>query len=893
MLKLVDIVKIYSAANMEVKALKGVSISFRQNEFVSILGPSGCGKTTLLNIIGGLDHYTSGDLFINGRSTKEFSDRDWDIYRNHRIGFVFQSYNLIPHQTVLGNVELALTIAGLSKAERVEKAKQALDRVGLKDLYDKHPNELSGGQCQRVAIARALVNEPEILLADEPTGALDSVTSVQIMDLIKEISNSKLVIMVTHNPELAEKYSTRIIRLSDGEVVSDSNPYLEDHEEKEPPVSEKAKMSFATAFKLSARNLHSKIKRTLMICFAASIGIMGVSSVLGLSAGVKNYIASMQDDMLSGNPVSIQESGLSLDNLMKSMSSAMVDQALKESLEDGKVNVNKFIENLVNRNNTISNAMVHNDITQGYMDFIDELPENYYAAMGIYYGIDVRNNFYTNIGFEGLGTKNVSLASIATIYSSVLKETDFGGYASLVSSFSQSAVQQAPDNSEYILSQYDIISDPKTSHVAEKENEIMLVVNKDTELNDILLAYLGYYSQEEFINLVYDAVDNEKHDASKDKYKFTYEELLAKPFTWYPNNDVFTKQDNSTEPFTYNYEANPSWNDGIDLKVTAILRPKDNISYGCLSSGIYYTSALIKKIIQNSLQSEIVSYLKEHGSSMTLTVNSKDGFEQKLGAGISFTYDYVFEGEKKENVKGYIGSSNSGLASLMSSWMGSMGMGDSSASTETYSISLRDVGGNDLPSRIDIYPIDFNHKYLVTDYLDRWNGDGDLTVNNVVMHKDDRPEVSYTDNLSIIISLINRMVDIISVALVAFTSLSLVVSTIMIGIITYVSVIERIKEIGVIRALGGRKKDVSHLFIAETFIIGLSSALIGLIITYALCLIFNAIILGVTGVSFMAMLPPIQALLIILISVLLTLISGLIPARIAARKNPVDALRTE
>lgn len=885
MLKLVDITKVYSTASTEVKALKGISISFRQNEFVSILGPSGCGKTTLLNIIGGLDHYTSGDLFINGKSTKEFSDRDWDVYRNHRIGFVFQSYNLIPHQTVLGNVELALTIAGLNKAERVEKAKNALDRVGLKDLYDKHPNELSGGQCQRVAIARALVNEPEILLADEPTGALDSVTSIQIMDLIKEISKEKLIIMVTHNPELAEKYSSRIIRLSDGEIISDSDPYKDDQKETPSDVSEKAKMSFATAFRLSARNLHSKLKRTLMICFAASIGIMGVSSVLGLSAGVKNYIADMQDDMLSGNPVSIKESGLDLNSLMNSVSHAVVKEELKNSIEDGKVNVDKFIKSLIDRNNTISNSMVHNDISQNYLDFIEELPEEYYAAMGVYYGIDIRNNLYTNIEFDTLGDKTVSLSSIATIYSSVLKDINFGSYSSLVSTFSQSAVQQAPDNSDYILSQYDIISDAKTSHIAEKEDEIMIVVNKETELTDILLAHLGYYSQNEFINLIYDAANNEKHEPSLDKYKFTYEELLAKPFKWYPNNDVFTKSDKPNTPFTYNYEESPSWNDGLDLKVTAILRPKKDISYGCLSSGIYYTSALTKKIIQNSLQSEIVSYMKENKGSLNGVVSNGIVLN---GDVVSFTYDYVFEGNKKENQTGYIGASNDAISALISS-MSHGGM----PSSESYSISLRDVGGNSLPNRIDIYPIDFNRKYLVTDYLDKWNGDGSITINNVELAKEDRPEVSYTDNLAVIISLINNMVDIVSVALVAFTSLSLVVSTIMIGIITYVSVIERIKEIGVIRALGGRKKDVSHLFIAETFIIGLSSGLIGILITYGLCLLLNAIVFGITGVSFMAMLPPLQALIVVIISVLLTLISGLIPARIAARKNPVDALRTE
>ena len=892
MLKLVDITKTYSTATMDVQALKGISIAFRQNEFVSILGASGCGKTTLLNIIGGLDHYTSGDLFINGRSTKEFSDRDWDIYRNHRIGFVFQSYNLIPHQTVLGNVELALTIAGLDKNERIKKSKEALDRVGLKDLYDKKPNELSGGQCQRVAIARAIVNEPEILLADEPTGALDSVTSVQIMDLIKEISKQKLVIMVTHNPELAEKYSSRIIRLSDGVVLSDSNPYIENQEEETPsPVSEKAKMSFITAFKLSARNLHSKLKRTLMICFAASIGIIGVSSVLGVSAGVRNYISSMQDDMLSGNPISVRETALDLASLMDSATMGGSQEALKQSIENGKVNVNRFIQSLVDSNNTLTDSMIQNDITKEYVDFLLNMPKNYYAAMGIYYGIDIRNNLYTNIEFEDLGQKKISLSSVETIYSSFLKESDFGNYANLISTFSQNSIMQSPDNSDYILSQYDIISNPDTSHIAEKEDEIMIVVNDDTELTDILLAHMGYYSQTEFMNVIYDAVDDPKHDASKDKYRFTYDELLGKSFTWYPNNDVFTQNPlpnlRTLYPFTYNYEANESWEDGLDLKVTAILRPKESISYGCLSSGIYYTSALTKKIIQDSLNSEISTFLKANGGTLSSVISNNAPV-----SGIFYTYDYSFEGTLHQNNVGVVGSANA-LSSLLGT-IPQFGNQESSDSyqTEIYTLDLRDVGGNDLPSRLDIYPIDFDNKYLVTDYLNAWN-DLSLSEYNDYIFPSNRSPITYSDNLALIINLINRMVDIVTVALVAFTALSLVVSTVMIGIITYVSVIERIKEIGVIRALGGRKKDVSHLFNAETFIIGLSSGLIGIGVTYLLCLILNAIVKSVANITFFAILPPVQAIIVIVISILLTLISGLIPAKIAARKNPVDALRSE
>ena len=906
MLKLVDIKKIYQTATMDVQALKGISVAFRQNEFVSILGPSGCGKTTLLNIIGGLDHYTSGDLFINGKSTKEFNDHDWDVYRNHRIGFIFQSYNLIPHQTVLGNVELALTIAGLDKTERIEKAKEALNRVGLEGLYDKKPNELSGGQCQRVAIARALVNEPEILLADEPTGALDSVTSIQIMDLIKDISQSKLVIMVTHNPDLAEKYSSRIIRLFDGQITDDSNPYDMDEETQEVKsrvqdqatlTKEKAKMSMLTAFRLSLRNLHSKLKRTLMVCFAASIGIIGVSSVLAVSSGVRGYIAGMQDDMLSGNPVSIRENALDLNTLMNSISSRASAEALKQSIEDGKVNVNRFVKNLVASNSAFTNSMIRNDITKEYYDFIKEMPEQYYAALGIYYGIDIRNNLYTNIEFETLGDKMTSLSSIATIYSSVLKETDFGNYSSLVSTFSQNSIQQAPNSSDYILQQYDIISNPETSHIAEKEDELMLVVSDDTELTDILLAHLGYYSQTEFVNLVYDAVDDPKHDASLDKYRFTYDELMNKSFKWYPNDTVYSDQVipqiQSTQPFTYNFQAKDEWTDGIDLKITAILRPKADISYGCLTSGLYYTSALTDKIIQDSLDSKIVEFMKNNNEEIATLVNN--GLPV---SGVFYYYDYSFENTLHEHNLGVVGTQST-MSTLLSSFTsmfppggGTSGSGTSTTKMETYDFDIRDVGGVNIPNRIDIYPIDFNNKYLVTDYLDQWNSNQPLTVNGTVLPTD-RPQITYNDNLELIINLINSLVDMVTVALVAFTSLSLVVSTVMIGIITYVSVIERIKEIGVIRALGGRKKDVSHLFNAETFIIGLSSGLIGIGVTYLLSLMLNIIVLSLTGVSFMAFLPVVQTIIVVVVSVLLTLISGLIPAKIAARKNPVDALRTE
>lgn len=443
MLKLQSIKKDYVTSNETVHALKGLDIEFRANEFVSILGPSGCGKTTLLNIIGGLDHYTDGDLYIDGVSTKSFKDRDWDTYRNHRIGFIFQSYNLIPHQTVLENVELALTISGIDKAARIAKAKDALDKVGLKGQYNKKPNQLSGGQCQRVAIARALVNEPEILLADEPTGALDTTTSVQIMELIKEIAKERLVIMVTHNPEIAEKYSTRIVKLLDGNIVSDSDPYASKPEDEETrkhkEISKKSKLSFWQAFRLSARNLRSKFKRTLMVCLAGSIGIIGVATVLAVRSGVLGYISDMQDDMLSGNPITISEEALDLSSVMSAMTMGEQAEASKIAIEDGKINVSSVIEYLVSRADSAETMTISNEITQEYIDFVNAMPKEYYSAIVPYYGVAMSNNLFTDFHFTDkngeTGEQIMSLTAGRQIYTALLEQTDYKDYSSMITSF--------------------------------------------------------------------------------------------------------------------------------------------------------------------------------------------------------------------------------------------------------------------------------------------------------------------------------------------------------------------------------------------------------------------------------------------------------------------------
>lgn len=892
MLKLVNIKKDYIAGDSKVHALKGVSLSFRNSEFVSILGPSGCGKTTLLNIIGGLDHYTDGDVIIDNVSTKKYGDRDWDTYRNHRIGFIFQSYNLIPHQTILENVELALNISGIDKESRIKRAKKALDEVGLKDQYNKKPNQLSGGQCQRVAIARALVNEPDILLADEPTGALDTVTSVQIMDLIKHIAEKRLVIMVTHNPELAEKYSTRIIKLLDGEVISDSNPFKDDEKVElvESSDSKKSKLGFWSAFKLSARNLKSKFKRTSMVCFAGSIGIIGVATVLAVSTGVRGYINSMQDDMLSGNPITINEDTMDLKKLMELSDEATKQDVVEKFVKDGEINVDEALKALVKSGDDLQSIQVHNNITSDYVDFVYNMPSEYYSAMASYYGIDVTNNIYTSMEFEGDDkVNNYSLSAIMTKYMAMLKETEYSDLSGYLSILGDTFVQ-APDNADFILSQYDIISDANTSKVATEENEIMIVVDEKSELTDLLLGQLGYYSQTEFFNIIYKATEDGEYKPTLDISSFKYEELMNKEFIWYPNNTVFNKTPeinplSKVTPFTYNPIASSDWNDGVKLKVTAILRPKKDIKYGCLTSGFYYTEKFSKMIINKSLESEIVKYVDEQENDIVSSLEYNG-----MPTGITYKFDYKYthgsEVKEKKGINGYVGTQN-----VMSSLINSVGGGLNIP--VTYDLDLRAVGGKEIPNQIAVYPVNFSIKDEVTNYLDLWNRDGDITINDKIITKADREEISYTDNLSVIISMINVMIDMVTYALVAFTSLSLVVSTVMIAIITYVSVIERVKEIGVIRALGGRKKDVSRLFNAETFIIGGFSGIVGIAITYLLSLILNLIVGSLTGIYTIASLNWYTALIMIAISILLTLISGLVPAKLAAKKDPVDALRSE
>lgn len=935
MLRLQNITKNYKVANGEIKVLKGLNVAFRKSEFVSILGPSGCGKTTTLNIVGGLDKYTSGDLIIAGKSTKNFTDRDWDVYRNRRIGFVFQTYNLIPHQTVLGNVELALTISGVPKEERVKRALSALEKVGLKGEEYKRPNQLSGGQCQRVAIARALVNEPDILLADEPTGALDSKTSVQIMDLIKEISKDKLVIMVTHNGEIAEQYSTRIIRLVDGEIIEDTNPYTIEEEQEEnqrlaldgqkqlgevkdtktkkdkKEKKAKAKMSLWTAFKLSARNLFTKRGRTLLTSIAGSIGIIGISAVIAVSTGVRTYISNMQDDMLSGNPITIQETAYDLDAIMGDMSFSQKVEFVKK---EGYVNVDASMEQLAKSFETMNKIAVKNNVTQDYIDYVLAMPKGY-AAFKVDYGIDITNNIYTdfNIDSNPQNTQTLSISAIKNVYTSVMKETDYKEQASLITQLGKTFMQ-APSDSEYIKTQYKILD----GRIATKPNELMIVLNKDRALTDLTLAQIGYYTQEEFLNIAYRAVSSEEnpdpnYNPDLDKKQFTYGEMLGKTFTYYPNDVIFKATSSPINPYTYKHKVDSSFSDGMTFEIVGILETKENLNFGCLQAGMYYTQALAEQIIaqEQASPSAISTFLNAYeqnnnGSAFVSTTinqtNTQDPTQTiRVPYGITYTYDYFYDANPSDSVipelkqaTGFVGSPN-----IMSSMMGMMGgmMGGSSgasamASSDIYSLSARNVGGNSVANDISIYPMDFEMKDKVVAYLDRWNEEGDIVVGDKVIAYEDREEIKYTDTLSLIMDMIDSMIDVVSIALISFTSLALVVSCVMIAIITYVSVVERIKEIGVIRSLGGRKSDVSNLFNAETLMIGVSSGLVGIGITYLISLIVNIIVQNAAGFSIM-ILPIPSALLMVGISTLLTVLSGLIPARKAAHQDPVVALRTE
>ena len=939
MLQLRNITKDYQVGDSKVAALKGISLSFRRNEFVSILGASGCGKTTLLNIIGGLDHYTSGDLIIEGISTKDYKDGDWDTYRNHRIGFVFQTYNLIPHQTVLANVELALTLSGVSPKERKARATEALNRVGLGSELNKRPNQLSGGQMQRVAIARALVNNPEILLADEPTGALDTNTSVQIMDLIKEIAGERLVIMVTHNPELAYKYSTRIVELKDGLVVSDSAPYSEE-EEREEVLSHRAEvqaqqaeaaqeaeerageqksagkakrlrtkkhssMSLVTAFFLSGKNLLTKKARTLITAIAGSIGIISVCLVLALSAGFNNYISQTEEDMLSYYPVQVSETSIDLNSAMSSFMNGSMNLEL-DKVED-KVYINSFLSQLAQGMTTT------NDLTDGnkatidgkemtYLEYLEAMPEELYNAIMYSYGVNISTNLFTDVEIgsgstsEGETTSmHMSLESLREYYTYLLTYradefsnlTQFVRYFTDVVSVMPNTDFSAENYGEYVQSQYDVIY----GNFPENENQVVLVVGDSNDVIDLTLVQLGFMTEEEFLDLFISSEDGVSED--EEPASISFDEIVGKEYTLYYNDSVYVdeKYNLPVELTGYNYfydgysvasedEDPVTEEEGTTIEISGILRLKDGLTYGCLSSGLCITESLLQSYIQHNMQSAVVKTLQD-------AINS--GSPETIASTInSLVCELTFESMFETTQGG--GSGSIALDKLTPKY---------NSTSVTASELVRELGGNDTPSGISVYAKDFNTKQQMLDYMDGWNSAVEdartayFEANNTYEGYDGPTEITYSDTVGTLMGMVNTILNAITYVLVAFTAISLVVSTVMIGVITYVSVVERTKEIGILRSIGARKRDIRHVFNAETFIIGLFAGLIGILVAYLLQGIINLILTPLTGISGLAALPIWQAIIMVCVSVALTLVSGLIPASAAAKKDPVIALRTE
>ncbi len=897
MLQLKNIKKEYQTAGQPVPALKGVDLCFRRNEFVSVLGPSGCGKTTLLNIIGGLDHYTSGDLVICGVSTKDYKDHDWDVYRNHRIGFVFQSYNLIPHQTVLHNVEIALTIAGVSKAERRKRAEEALRKVGLEGEFHKRPNQLSGGQMQRVAIARALVNNPEILLADEPTGALDTTTSVQIMDLIREIAGERLVIMVTHNPELAEQYSSRIVRLQDGLVISDSNPYEGekkaedakklDEEALEMPVKtkktwkerfakwknrERTSMSFKTSLGLSARNLATKKGRTALTSFAGSIGIISVCLVLALSNGFNSYILKTEEDMLSFYPIEITETTLDTATIMEGMTS-LSDMPDLSELEN-KIYVNSFLSNMA------QGMTVNNDLSDDYLSYLERMDTSLYEAIKYDYGIKFTNNFYTQVetGYkdvdDGVKMKNLSLSTLKEYYKTQLSNQDakYAQLAYLVDYLGEiygrmpgTADFDDPRYGEYVQSQYEVVKGdfPKNS------NEAVLVIGSNNDMTDLTLAQLGFISEEKFLSLFNENGERKTDENAENSYMaISFDEILNKTFMLYDNDAIYEEAaldgkyafDYIGEVPSLDYAWIQGSKKGVEVKITGILRLRDGLTYGCLSAGLNFTEKLGEEFMQRNINSKIAQYIRD-----TKQTPAPDGSE---GTGLKMFTKPV----------------SKTLETLFTAMPAPVeGMGTFYVLYDEKT-AMRTIGGTDEVSKIQIYTSTFETKEGLLDYLEDWN---------VRYEDDETKQIKYTDQVGLMMSMVQTILNAITYVLVAFTAISLVVSSVMIGIITYVSVVERTKEIGVLRSLGARKMDIKNLFNAETFIIGLTSGVFGVVVTYILQALVNAILSVLTGIATLASLPMQSAIIMVIISVVLTLISGLIPAQAAAKKDPVVALRTE
>ena len=975
MLELKNIVKDYEAGSTTVRALKGISISFRESEFVAILGQSGCGKTTLLNIIGGLDRYTSGDLIINGKSTKEFTDRDWDTYRNHSIGFVFQSYNLIPHQTVLSNVELALTLSGVSPAERRKRAIEVLEKVGLGDQLDKAPNQMSGGQMQRVAIARALVNDPDILLADEPTGALDSETSVQIMDLLKEISHDKLIIMVTHNPELAERYATRTVRLLDGTVIGDTAPCTEGAP---PPKPEgaltKPSMSFKTALGLSLNNLMTKKARTFLTAFAGSIGIIGIALILSLSNGIQHYIDDVQEDTLSSYPLTIQAEAVDLSTMVGAISGAH-DSAMERTHDLDKVYSNQIMYDLLNNLTSMDTEVNNLTAFKAYLESPNNGLDEYIST--IQYGYDMGFAVYTK-DEDG----NVVKADVTELLEGVMSSMYGGDYSSYFSSmgnfYSSFNVWQemlsGKDGAlinDTVKSQYDMVY----GHWPENYDEVVLVVDKNNEISDLTLYALGLKSQKDMAQVMMSSLNREQVDAEQESW--SYEDLCGRTFKVILPSEHYeydsaagTYQDLTEKAGGLEYLYN-SGDVGIPLKIVGIVRPNGDAVATSMQGAIGYTAALTDYAIDRAAQQDIiaqqlsnpdvdvftgeafpaqsdaehadkVSAAKQYVAGLSgdaLTSVLIDTLATPSDAYLNKATDAAMAQIDRDSIKQMAASAGSDMdAEQINEMIDSMddttlmnyasvkvresiaeeykaqmkqlyaGMSPSELTStftllddqyeyiydtymtsdtvsSSYDINLKKLGyvQKDSPSTINIYAIAFADKDKIADAIENYN--------NSVSKED---QISYTDYVALLMSSITTIINAISYVLIAFVAISLVVSSIMIGIITYISVLERTKEIGILRSIGASKQDISRVFNAETLIEGFAAGVIGIGIALLLLIPINLIVHHLTGISNLnAILPWLGGVLLVLISMALTFIAGLIPSGLAAKKDPVVALRTE
>ena len=852
MLELKNIKKTYKTVSGDVHALKGINLKFRKSEFVSILGESGCGKTTLLNIIGGLDRYTSGDLIINGKSTKKFTDRDWDSYRNYSVGFIFQSYNLIGHQNILSNVELALTISGVSKKERRQRAIEALKEVGLKDKIYYKPSELSGGQMQRVAIARALVNNPDIILADEPTGALDSKTSVDIMNLLKKVSKDKLVIMVTHNDKLAENYSDRIINILDGKIINDSNQLKKEETYKDFKYG-KTVMHFKTALSLSFNNLLTKKGRTILTAFAGSIGIIGIALILSISSGVQGYIDKIEEDTVSNYPVVIEKSSLDLGSLMKTM---MEEDNTKK--EKDKIYSKKVMDQMIN----VMSAKSKTNNLEKFKKYLENNKQIKNNANAIMYGYNLDINLYKD--GEEVYKVNPSDVMETIGMGDMLKarstaQNMFGSSMSMGSN--TNIFTKMIDNKKLINTQYDILE----GKLPEKYNEVVLITTKENELSDYVLYNLGILDKNELKENMKKAENGEKKETKTKNY--SYKDFIGLEYKILLNSDYYKKEKNIYVNAIDNENyIKEKLKDAEKIKIVGIIKPKENVTTTDDTGSVGYIKELEEYVISKTNESEIVKYQKENPNLNIFTGTDfpKEGEE--------------FDINNLSNEQKYALSqmSPSEITSMMEAYKESK-----DASLES---NLEKLGSVDLekPSTISIYPKDFTSKENINDIIDNYN-----------KKQKEENKITYSDIVGIMMSSVSQIVNTISYVLIAFVAVSLIVSSIMIGIITYISVLERTKEIGILRSIGVSKKDITRIFSAETLIIGLISGLIGVGITVLLTFPINHLIYKATGVVVKTYLPLPAAIILIVISIILTRIGGRIPSKMASKQDPVIALRTE